>query len=107
MRYEDARRLASAWVESCTGGGGVVVDEHTLSRSYGWVFFYQAKGFIESGDAMQAYVGNAPIVINRFSNEVHVTGTARPLEQYLAEYEAGLPAAQLVAGSEPGPGQAK
>ena len=31
----------------------------------------------------------------RFDGEIRVTGTAKPIEEYLAEYEATLPPARL------------
>lgn len=64
------------------------------------VFFSQSKAFIETRDPLQALAGNAPIIINRFTNDVRCTGTARRIEHYLAEYEATLPSAQKEAAPE-------
>jgi len=36
-----------------------------------------------------------PIIVDRINGEIRVTGTAKPIEEYLAEYEATLPAARL------------
>jgi len=32
--------------------------------------------------------GNAPIIVNRFDGSLHFTGTARPTEEYIRDYEA-------------------
>ncbi len=93
MTYEGARKLAALWVEIVSEGNAALLDDVTMKKPYGWVFFYQSKAFIETRDPMQQLAGNAPIIINRFTNDIRCTGTARPIEHYLAEYEATLPSA--------------
>jgi hypothetical protein len=88
--YDKALSVARAYVEGVTDGRGVVVENQTLDRPYGWVFFYQSREFLESGNTLDAFGGNAPIIFNRLSGEYRVTGTAHPLEHYLQEYEATL-----------------
>lgn len=100
VRYEGARALAALWVELVSERSAALLDDMTMDRPYGWVFFYQSKRFIETGERMAQLVGNAPIIVNRFTNEIRLTGTARPIEHYLAEYEASLPPAQMLATPE-------
>lgn len=66
-------------------------DGAVMERSFGWVFFYNSKSFIESGDPLQAAIGNSPIIVDRRDGSVHVTGTAGPLERYLEKYEQSRP----------------
>jgi len=54
-------------------------DELTLERAYGWVFFYDIPG--------HAAAGNAPVLVTSTDGEVHVLGTALPVEEYLARFE--------------------
>ena len=68
----------------------VVVDSATLERTFGWVFFFQSRLYLETGEFMHCLVGNAPLIVNRFTGEIVPTGTAHPTEYYLAEYEASL-----------------
>ncbi len=68
----------------------VIVDEHTIERPWGWVFFYNDRRYLETGSSKYVLFGNAPYIVNRFTGEVKVTGTAYPIEDYLAEYEASL-----------------
>jgi hypothetical protein len=75
----------------------LLVDESTMDLPYGWVFFYQSRRFLETNNLLDAYGGNAPIIINRFTYELLCTGTAYPIEHFLAEYERALPPAQLQA----------
>ena len=95
--YDKALSIIRAYVAGATGDEGVVLEESTLDRPYGWVFFYQSRACVETGDTTQMLAGNAPVIFNRFTGEYRVTGTARPLEDYLSEYEAELPPDQLPA----------
>jgi hypothetical protein len=93
--YDKALSVIRAYVAGATDDMGVVLEDGTLDRPYGWVFFYQSRAYVETRDPMQGFAGNAPIIFNRVSGEYRVTGTARPIEDYLREYEAALPPAQL------------
>ena len=55
-------------------------------HSWGWVFFYETKAFVE-GLSDDPLFGNAPIIINKYTGEFVVTGTAKPIEKYIQEYE--------------------
>lgn len=68
----------------------VVLTSDTLEQSFGWVFFYQSRAYIESGDMSDALVGNAPVIVNRFTGDVVETGTAEPIDAYISRYEASL-----------------
>ena len=67
----------------------VILDEHTIARSWGWVFFHTTRGWAD-GDIRYAVGGNAPIIVNRHNGALIDTGTAYPVEHYIAEYEAEL-----------------
>jgi hypothetical protein len=82
-QYEDARRLAGTWVEIVSRGTADIPDEHTLTRPYGWVFFWSSKRFIRTRDPMDGFVGNAPVIVERVNFELRCTGTGRPIEHYL------------------------
>ncbi len=68
----------------------VVLTSATLETSFGWVFFYQSRAYVESHDPMEALVGNAPLIVNRFTGDVVVTGTAEPIDSYISRYDASL-----------------
>ena len=70
--------------------GLVVLASHTLEKSFGWVFFYQSRAYIESKDPSERMAGNAPLIVNRFTGAVVETGTAKPIEAYVALYESSL-----------------
>ena len=69
------------------GDVSVVVDNATVEKPWGWVFFYQSRHFLETGDNSSRLAGNAPIIVNARTGVAIVTGTAYPVELYIAEYE--------------------
>lgn len=86
---EQAEEIAETWVARTTGRDDVIIDK-TLTRTeeFGWVFFYNTKGFIEDRDILAGLAGNAPLVVFRDTGEVRVTGTAHPIDHYLDEIRA-------------------
>jgi hypothetical protein len=95
LTYKHALTLAETWVRVCCGDGVQIIADKVTKKPYGWIFFYQSSEFIASGDHRNALAGNAPIIVDRVDGEVRVTGTAKPLSDYLAKYEATLPKARL------------
>lgn len=68
----------------------VILDEATRDYDWGWVFFYQSREFVESGDPMSELLGNAPYIVNKITGEVRITGTAERIEYYVNEYESRI-----------------
>jgi hypothetical protein len=65
----------------------VIVDEATIERPWGWVFFYNSKLWLQTRDIRYALAGNAPFLVERESGRVLATGTAYPVERYIENYE--------------------
>ena len=89
MTKSEAEHVAREYLKTKEPGAGcelVLVDQHTIERDFGWVFFYNAKRHVETGDIRDALAGNAPIVVTKADGRIHETGTAYPLEHYLKEY---------------------
>jgi len=63
-----------------------ILAENTEEYDFGWVFFYDSAKFIETGDSREALVGNAPLIINKESGELVVTGTAHDTSYYVHNY---------------------
>ena len=64
----------------------VVLDEHTMERPWGWVFFYTTRGW-QNGDERYLVAGNGPLLVNRNTGEVRHLLTSRSIALQLAEYE--------------------
>jgi hypothetical protein len=91
VTLEEARdKVASLLQEWNEGKSGphklVILDEQTMERSWGWVFFYTSRGW-RDGDLSYAIGGNAPFIVNRHTDAVVGTGTARTVEFYVQNYE--------------------
>lgn len=69
------------------GDSLVILHGHTLEKPWGWVFFYTSKQFHETGDSRFALAGNAPYIVERETGRLIQTGTALPLDEYIANYE--------------------
>jgi hypothetical protein len=68
----------------------VVVEEVTIEKDYGWIFFYTSQRFLETGDVNYMLAGNAPIVVDRRTGKLTWLGTAEPFENYLRRYEESI-----------------
>ena len=75
-------------LETDTGEELEVVDAETIERPFGWVFVYNSRTYLKTGDFSDRLVGNAPLIVDRETGKLHVTGTAKPVEHFIAEYEA-------------------
>jgi Immunity protein 35 len=53
---------------------------------FGWVFFYQSKDYMETGNLNSMLAGNAPFIVDNKVGAIHVLGTAHPSEVYIREY---------------------
>jgi hypothetical protein len=55
----------------------------------GWLFFYQSAEYLHTQDVEDMLFGNAPVLIDH-QGQVHVTGTAHPVDYYLARLKGKL-----------------
>jgi hypothetical protein len=69
-----------------------IFDASTITKPYGWIFFYQSKRYLETGVASHALAGNGPVVVLSRDRSVHPLGTGAPTDDTIAAFErrAGL-----------------
>ena len=89
LTFDKALELAATWVRITSDDRLTIIRDSTLSKPYGWVFFYASRYPDER------IAGNAPIIVDRIDGEIRVTGTVQPLDTYIRQYEATLPPARL------------
>jgi hypothetical protein len=70
----------------------VVVNDKTLDKPYGWIFFYNSKEFIETGHAPHRLAGNGPVIVNKFTGSIDFFGSAPPIDAILQNYERQIQA---------------
>ena len=44
----------------------VILHDYIKEYSWGWLIPYDSKDFIENGNAINAYMGNVPIFVDKF-----------------------------------------
>ncbi len=85
----EATDLATRYItEQCRNvpGGVALVDKQTTRKSYGWVFFYNAKRYLETHSPLDSLGGNGPIIVLE-DGQVHQLGSALDPEVSIAEFE--------------------
>lgn len=70
------------------GDKRVVVDEKTMERPFGSIFFYNSEQFAKSAKAFSRLAGNGPVFVNRQTEAVDFVGSLPPLAEILEKYEA-------------------
>lgn len=65
-------------------------DAFSFETELCWVFCYNSKRFVETRDPESALFGNAPIIISKLDGSLVPSGTAEPVERYVARYERSL-----------------
>jgi hypothetical protein len=91
MNLEEAQSLVQAKLDKNIDPNNdnrcVILEEETIEREWGWVFFYQSKKYVTSGDVEDMLVGNAPYIVNKKNVQLLLTGTAYDIDHYINEYE--------------------
>ena len=86
---EQAIDIANGYISEKNQGRKIILQlqlERTIEFELGWVFCYQSKDYIETGDTMKRVFGNAPIIINKQTGAIHVTGTRHTINTYIIRY---------------------
>lgn len=86
----DARNIALRYlidIETEIGEPLELMDSKTLEKSFGWVFFYNSKSYLETGNFLAMLAGNSPFIIDRNDGAVHQTGTSKPIDEYINTFE--------------------
>jgi hypothetical protein len=65
----------------------VVLREHTEEYDFGWVLYYDYATCIKTNDDMDGMIGNAPLIGNKHTGEMLVTGTAKDTQFYISNYQ--------------------
>ncbi len=66
----------------------IILDKSTISKEWGWVYFYTSEKWHTTNDLSYAVAGNAPFIIEKATGNLIVTGTAEPVENYIKRYES-------------------
>jgi hypothetical protein len=60
-----------------------------VEYDFGWVFDYNTRVFLETGNISSSLLGNGPLIVDRFNGQIYTTGSAHSTEFYIAEFRKG------------------
>jgi hypothetical protein len=78
------------------GDRWVVLDEKTIEKSFGWIFFYNSEGFLTTGNAIHRLAGNGPVFVNKITGSIDFFGSTPSLDVILETYQKKLKTADLM-----------
>ena len=62
------------------------VDALTSCKRYGWVLFYDSRRFVETGNELEGFGGNGPVVVLH-DGTIHFLGSDREGDVAIATFE--------------------
>lgn len=68
-------------------GEFILARESAIKKSYGWVIFFVSRRFVETGDLMYAFGGNAPLIVEAATGTVHELSAAYQPEEAIRRFE--------------------
>jgi hypothetical protein len=80
-----AREIAQAFVDSLDTWFTSLVDgpavqwDATTEFNFGWIFYWNSRRFLETGDRRHALHGNTPFIVDRRNGSVYPIGTGSAL----------------------------
>ncbi|HXN50546.1 MAG TPA: YrhB domain-containing protein [Candidatus Acidoferrum sp.] len=65
----------------------VILEDKTLEKDFGWVFFYTTKKYQETRDKKYLMPGNSPLIVDRFDGSTHFLPSSLPPGRAVEEYQ--------------------
>ncbi|WP_317440821.1 YrhB domain-containing protein [Streptomyces collinus] len=84
----EARTTAAEYIQNLSASmqtGLVLVDDHTRDEDWCWVFFYDSRAHLESGEDRDMLVGTGPLVVVRATGTLHTFGSSTSVDEALDE----------------------
>ncbi|HZH31862.1 MAG TPA: YrhB domain-containing protein [Pyrinomonadaceae bacterium] len=93
--HQEAREIVNREINKPNGAWPdmpemIILDEYTVEKDYGWVFYWTSRPWRETGDFKHALAGNGPIIVSRSDGSLYHCGTAPPIEDRIREQELRL-----------------
>jgi hypothetical protein len=88
LTKKEALEIAKKSVAQLREGTDFAIQESdTVEKPFGWVFFYNTKKFIETGDPKYIRPGNGPLVVERLGGNTTFLSTSLPPAKAIEEFE--------------------
>ena len=80
-------RTHVAKLQLASGDAAVLAEERTQELRGLWVFRWNSRQYLATGQAGKQVIGNGAILVDQRDGTVFQCGTARPLDKYIDLYE--------------------
>lgn len=93
MNRDEARAAVNEQLRRRGVGGaeGVsIIESWTIEKPYGWIFFYNSRRYVETGELLYSLVGQGPVVVVFDRREIFELGSAYPSDVAIAMLEEQL-----------------
>ncbi|MCL2779532.1 MAG: YrhB family protein [Polyangiaceae bacterium] len=64
-----------------------ILDSETIEKPYGWIFFFNSRRYVETGNMMHSFFGYGPVVVIAKTGEIIMLTSRAPTEGYIKELE--------------------
>lgn len=93
ITFEIAKKLALAHLNmqpTQSEDRVVLIEDRTITKPYGWIFFYDSERFLNTEDISYALAGNAPIVVLKDGSMRYVNTGAQPIQMSIDALDSEL-----------------
>lgn len=90
LQFQQARQIAELEIKNhwtIPNDSPVIVDKETIEKPYAWIFFYNSKHWLETGDFNYAIAGNSPLFVAKTNGHVSKFGTGYSVDEMIDKYE--------------------
>ncbi len=94
LTYEQARNIAERQLKD--NPDLIIADQYTTELPYAWVFNYNTRQYLETGDFSYMPGGNSPYFVSKLTGEVWTTNSSYSQEQMQEVYEEEFQIYQLI-----------
>lgn len=79
----------AAQQKSSAAGTLIVVDDATIAKPYGFVFFMNTQRYLETGERRYSAIGAGPVIFDRQERRIVMLPTHLSATEAIVQYEAG------------------